>query len=161
VEAHSGTLHRALSASGADAGILFPLLSGTIRAIRSSSAVAELIRPCCNMFDRAAFRFGHTRAAARTGETQQPSRQCLRITLAGIRQSKREEVLHLGQPKVSHINHKRVADYLILHERVDQKTHAQGHPLPIANSVADSMAALDVLVESDFALILHAWMRSR
>jgi len=137
------------------------LLSGTIRAIRSSSAVAELIKPCCNKCDRAAFRFGHTRAAARTGETQQLGRHCLRMTLAGIRLSKREEVLHLRQPKVSHMNHKRIADHLTLHQRVDQKTHAQGHPLPIANSVADSMAALDVLVESDFALILHAWMRSR
>jgi hypothetical protein len=59
------------------------------------------------------------------------------------------------------MNHKRLADHLTLHQRVDEKTHARGRPLPIANSVADSMDALDVLVESDFALILHASMRSR
>jgi hypothetical protein len=99
-----------LSASDADAGILCPLLSGTIRAIRSSSAVAELIKPCCNKCDRAGFRFGHTRTAPMTGETQQFGRRRLRIILAGIRQSKREEVLHLGQPKVTHLNHKRIAD---------------------------------------------------
>src|SRR5580700_7435547 len=66
-------------------------------------------------------------AAARTGETQRLGRHCLRMTLAGIRQPKREEVLHLRQPKVFHMNHKRIADYQILHERVDQTTHAQSH----------------------------------
>ena len=70
--------------SASDAGILCPLLSGTVRAIRSSSAVADSLTPCCNKPDRAAFRLGHTRAAAMTGETQQLGRHGLRITVAGI-----------------------------------------------------------------------------
>ena len=73
----------------------------------------------------------------------------------------REEVLDLRQPGVSDNNHKRIANLLIRHDRSDQKTHTQGHQLPIAKSVARSMAARDVLAEGGFEPILRAWMRSR